>query len=157
MVENFVGYYNSPIGWLKVTCSEDTLLSVGFVKKASEDSPNEVVKNTIKQLQEYFDGSRHSFDVVFELNGTKFQEKAWRELMEIPYGKTISYKEQAAKSGRPTASRAIGGANNKNKIAIIIPCHRVIGSRGSLTGYAAGLDKKNWLIEHEKKVLNEKF
>lgn len=157
MVEKHHGYYKSPIGWLKVTCSEDTLLSVEFVEEESEDSSDDVTKNTLKQLQEYFEGTRHSFDIIFELNGTKFQQKAWRELMEIPYGKTISYKEQATKAGKPTASRAIGGANNKNKIAIIVPCHRVIGSRGSLTGYSAGLDKKNWLIEHEKKVINEKF
>ncbi len=105
------------------------------------------------QLKEYFDGTRKEFDIPYELVGTEFQKKVWKELLKIPYGETISYKELAIRIGNERAQRAVGGANNKNKLAIIVPCHRVIGSNGSLVGYASGVDVKKMLLELEKSHL----
>ena len=103
------------------------------------------------QLTEYFKGKRKIFDIPLEISGTKFQKKAWKELKKIPYGKTISYQEQAINIKNPKAVRAIGGANKKNKIGIIIPCHRVIGKNGSLTGYGGKLWRKKFLLDLEYK------
>ena len=103
------------------------------------------------QLDEYFAGKRKVFDIPLNLCGTKYQKKVWNVLTTIPYGETRSYKDIAAITGNKKASRAVGGANNKNQIAIRVPCHRVIGANGKLTGYAGGLDKKKWLLEHESK------
>ena len=100
---------------------------------------------------EYLNGKRKSFDIKYEINGTEFQKKVWKELTDIPYGETRSYKEIAVAVGNPKASRAVGMANNKNPIAIIVPCHRVIGSDGKLVGYAGGLDMKRALLTLEKK------
>lgn len=151
MIEKFYGYIYSPIGWFKIECSQEALLKIEFVEAKGESSPNFMVEKTISQLKEYFEGTRKIFELEIEFDGTEFQKKAWQALFDIPYGKTISYKEQATKINKPKAVRAIGGANNKNKIAIIVPCHRVVGQKGNLIGYAGGLDKKNWLLEHEKR------
>ncbi|MDD3419656.1 MAG: methylated-DNA--[protein]-cysteine S-methyltransferase [Candidatus Gastranaerophilales bacterium] len=148
----YQGYFCSPIGWLRVSCDDVRLLSVEFVEKDGESNPNEMVEEVIFQLQEYFDGKRKSFDIPCFHKGTDFQKKAWDALLKIPYGKTVSYQEQAQKIGNPKATRAIGSANNKNKIPIIYPCHRVIAKNGKLAGYAGGLDKKTWLLEHEMKI-----
>ena len=104
---------------------------------------------TINQLSEYFEGKRTSFDLPFGLEGTDFQKRVWAELLNIPFGKTRSYMEQAKALGDVKAIRAVASANGQNKIAIIIPCHRVIGSDGSLTGFAGGLHRKKWLLEFE--------
>ena len=157
MVEQYYGYMESPIGWLKITCSDEKLLSIEFTDLGRECSSNKLVEETICQLQEYFDCQRQVFDLPLAIEGTYFQQEAWNALLKIPYGETISYKEQALNVGNANAARAIGGANNKNKIAIVIPCHRVVGKNGSMVGYAGGLDKKIWLVEHEKRVRNEKF
>jgi methylated-DNA-[protein]-cysteine S-methyltransferase len=103
-----------------------------------------------KQLAAYFAGERREFDLPLAPHGTDFQKKIWRELCRIPYGETISYGELARRIGQPGASRAVGLANGRNPIGIIIPCHRVIGADGALTGYGGGLDRKKWLLEHEK-------
>jgi methylated-DNA-[protein]-cysteine S-methyltransferase len=102
-----------------------------------------------EQLDEYFAGSRTTFDVPLDLHGTPFQLAAWRALAEIPYGATRTYSEQAARVGRPTAVRAIGAANGRNPVSIVLPCHRVIGSDGSLTGFGGGLEAKEWLLAFE--------
>lgn len=157
MNKKYYGYYESPIGILKVESSECALLGVNFVDKVEEPvDENEFLLRIINQLEEYFKGKRRSFDVEIEFDGTDFQKNAWRALMEIPYGKTISYKEQAIKIGNEKAVRAIGGANGKNKIAIIVPCHRVIGSNKTLTGYNGGINKKEWLLNHEMQFNKEK-
>ncbi|MDG2114622.1 MAG: methylated-DNA--[protein]-cysteine S-methyltransferase, partial [Actinomycetota bacterium] len=101
------------------------------------------------QLVEYFSGQRQEFDLPLDLRGTEFQRSAWRALADIPYGETASYGEQAARIGRPTAVRAVGAANGRNPISIVLPCHRVVGSNGSLTGFAGGLDSKRLLLQHE--------
>lgn len=154
MNKKYYGYYESPIGILKIETLEKVLLGVEFVEEKEEVlEKTEFVEAVIKQLDEYFKGKRMNFNLEIKLKGTEFQKKAWTALMEIPYGKTISYKEQAIKIGNEKAVRAIGGANGKNNIAIIIPCHRVIGSNKKLTGYNGGIDKKKWLLNHESKFI----
>ncbi|TQQ84370.1 methylated-DNA--[protein]-cysteine S-methyltransferase [Peptacetobacter hominis] len=110
----------------------------------------ETIENVFLQLEEYFEGKRQEFDIKILIRGTEFQKKVWNALMEIPYGKAVSYKYIAEKIGNPNASRAVGNANNKNRIMILIPCHRVISKDGKLVGYAGGLDKKKKLLEIEK-------
>lgn len=102
-----------------------------------------------EQLAEYFAGARQQFEVPFKLFGTPFQQRVWHELTRIPYGRTITYAELARRIGRPSASRAVGNANGRNPISILVPCHRVIGASGKLTGYAGGVDKKEWLLAWE--------
>ena len=129
MSEKYYNYYESPIGILRIETSKDTVLAVNFVDKMDQDiERNDFSKEVVKQLDEYFKGQRKLFEVKVEFNGTDFQKKAWETLLQIPYGETISYKEQGIKMGKEKAVRAIGGANGKNNIAIIVPCHRVIGS-----------------------------
>lgn len=111
---------------------------------------NSILTHTILQLDEYFRGQRKTFDIPLAPNGTDFQKSAWQALEKIPYGETRSYKEEAILAGNPKAVRAIGGANNKNPIVIIVPCHRVIGADGSLVGYGWGMERKVWLLEHER-------
>ena len=104
------------------------------------------------QLAEYFAGERQQFDVSMRLEGTPFQQRVWQELLRIPFGKTITYAELARRVGQPTASRAVGNANGRNPISIIVPCHRVVGASGKLAGYAGGVDKKSWLLQWERGV-----
>jgi len=110
------------------------------------DAPFAIVR---KQLAEYFAGARQRFDVPLKLAGTPFQQRVWQELVRIPFGATINYSQLAERIGSPAASRAVGHANGRNPISIIVPCHRVIGAKGSLTGYAGGIDKKQWLLTWE--------
>jgi len=114
---------------------------------------NEHSRQLERELGEYFQGTRTSFGVRLETPGTDFQHLVWSALLEIPYGKTVSYQTQATAIGRPTAVRAVASANGRNRVAIVIPCHRVIGSDGSLTGYAGGLERKRWLLDHERRVI----
>ncbi len=118
--------------------------------RAEENSA--VLQTVCEQIMEYFRGQRMSFHVPLAPVGTAFQQKAWTALQEIPYGETRSYAAQAAHIGNPTAARAVGAANGQNPIPIIVPCHRVIGANGSLTGFAGGLDAKRWLLRHERRV-----
>ncbi len=144
-------YYKSPIGVLKITGDNDYIYGIEFSnkEKKSQKPAYESIKECKKQLTEYFKGKRKKFDLKIRLSGTPFQIKVWNELKKIPYGKIISYSTIAKKIGFPGAYRAVGNANNKNKLAIVIPCHRVIAKNGSLSGYAAGIDKKKWLINLE--------
>lgn len=151
-VENNVSYYDSPLGQIEIHSKEGSIIGLRFHKeKRNQEKIEAVLIKVKKQLDEYFNGKRKSFDLPLKTNGTKFQTKVWKELINIPYGQTITYKEIAAAIGNDKASRAVGNANNKNKIGIIIPCHRVIGSNGKLVGYAGGLWRKKWLLEHEKR------
>ncbi len=146
---------DSPIGFLRITGNDEAVFEIGFVtddKQTSQIAPKEVVK-CAKQLKEYFAKERKTFDLVLKPAGTDFQQRVWNELHNIPFGKTATYAKQAVKLGDLKAIRAVGTANGKNPIPIIIPCHRVIGSDGSLTGYAGGLDKKEWLLKHEGVIL----
>ena len=151
MTKKYYGYYNSPIGTLEIITSDCAIISAMFVEEVKECKVEpEILRQAIKQFEEYFNGTRKDFDIKCETQGTKFQEKVWTALTEIPYGVTLSYKELAIAIGNDKASRAVGKANSKNVISIMIPCHRVIGSDKSLTGYAGGLNRKQWLLEHER-------
>lgn len=150
--DNGLGYIYSSIGWIEVRTTESKVTNVEFVEYPhfNKMKINEITKKTIDELQEYFSGMRKSFTVPLEMEGTEFQKKVWNELTKIPYGETISYQELAIKIGDIKSSRAVGMANNKNRIAIIIPCHRVIGKNGKLVGYAGGIDKKDILLVSER-------
>lgn len=153
----YISYYDSPIGLIKITANENAITGLDFVYKKTKEEENELIIICKKQLDEYFKGERIEFDLDIHLNGTEFQVAVWNELKKIPYGEKRSYKDIARAIGNEKAVRAVGGANNKNKIAIIVPCHRVVGSDGSLTGYAGGLWRKQWLLEHENTVLKHKL
>lgn len=147
-------YYSSPIGMVEIAGNEYEVTSIIFAEgKGISDGIPEVLKNAYNQLDEYFNGKRKVFDLKLSLDGTEFQRKVWRELMNIPYGETLTYKDIANKLGNINAVRAVGNANGKNPISIVVPCHRVIGSSGELTGYSGGLERKAWLIEHEKNIM----
>jgi len=153
MVKNaeiYSGYMDSPLGILEIVCSNEALLSIKYAEKAGGNRANALVEDVFAQLREYFYGGRKIFDLPLKLSGTEFQKQAWQELLNIPFGETISYKEQANRVGMPKAIRAIGSANGKNKINIVIPCHRVIGQSGKLVGYSGGLSRKEWLLNAEK-------
>jgi len=154
MIEKFRIYYNSRIGLLEIAGTEKGIASVNFVKKKSrENAPLPAcLKECVSQLDQYFKGKRKEFSLKMDLKGTDFQKKVWAQLVKIPYGKTVSYKEVAQAIGKRKATRAVGMANNRNPISIIIPCHRVIGSDGKLVGYGGGLWRKEWLLNHEKNV-----
>ncbi|MGB8952624.1 MAG: methylated-DNA--[protein]-cysteine S-methyltransferase [Candidatus Aminicenantales bacterium] len=156
MEKNYKAFYMSKVGVLKIEGTERAILSVGFTQKKPQAGRSQtglppVLKECIRQLDEYFKGKRKKFTVKLLLEGTDFQKKVWKELMKIPYGRTASYGEIARAVGRPKAARAVGGANHVNPIGIIVPCHRVIGSDGSLVGYGSGLGKKEWLLKHERR------
>jgi len=153
-MREFKAYYVSPIGPLKVSGTSEGIVSVSFVKRRFPNDRNlpECVKEGIRQLEEYFKGIRKSFSLKLLLQGTPFQKLVWQGLKKIPYAKTASYGDVARAIGKPKAYRAVGNANNRNPIAIIIPCHRVIGSDGSLVGYGSGLWRKDWLLKHEKSI-----
>ena len=155
----FYKIYDFEIGKLAI-CEENGKIVLVNVVKTKEDieeiaknsiqKETSLIKNTKQQLDEYFAGKRKKFDIPIKLDGTDFQIKVWKELLKIPYGETCSYLDIAKCIGNPKASRAVGMANNKNKIIIIVPCHRVIGSNKKLVGYACGLDVKEKLLELEK-------
>lgn len=144
-------YFKSPIGTVKITGNQDGIDSLVFVDETIETSKTVPIhlKNCLLQLEEYFKGIRKDFSLKLSPNGTDFQNSVWEELKRIPFGKTRSYMEQTKALGNLKAIRAVASANGKNPISIIIPCHRVIGSDGSLTGYGGGLWRKKWLLEHE--------
>lgn len=147
-----IAYIQSPIGILELKGSADGLASVLFIKDTSEITRTEipaVLQDAVFQLKEYFNNKRSNFNLTLNPQGTDFQKKVWQELQNIPFGKTTSYQRMANTLGDPKVIRAAASANGKNPISIIIPCHRVIGSDGSLTGYAGGLHRKKWLLEHE--------
>ena len=128
-----------------------------YLKQEIIEGENDHIKNLRFQLDEYFAGTRKHFDIPLVMYGTEFQKKVWNELINIPYGATISYQQQADAMQIPLSIRAVANANGMNRISIIIPCHRVIGSDGSLTGYAGGLHRKKWLLDHEKKYSGKPF
>ncbi|MFD2190972.1 methylated-DNA--[protein]-cysteine S-methyltransferase [Pistricoccus aurantiacus] len=142
----------SPIGLLKIRATDKGLTEIDFVEARDETPrPNAMTQQCQAQLAEYFAGRRREFDLPLTPQGTGFQQQVWRALREIPYGQTCSYSSLAERLNRPGAQRAVGAANGKNPISIVVPCHRVIGRSGRLTGYAGGLERKEWLLMHERK------
>lgn len=155
-------YYRFPIGWVRIEEDEDgyiTRLCVEQEKQPQKygaamdmlDEETPLMLKAREQLMEYFSGWRKSFDLPIKPEGTDFQKRVWAELVKIPYGETRSYKQVAESMGSPRSSRAIGGASNKNPIMILIPCHRVVGADGSLTGFAAGVEVKKQLLDLEQR------
>jgi methylated-DNA-[protein]-cysteine S-methyltransferase len=147
--------YHSPIGQICITAEDSCITELVFIDNnisaaidADEDLPT-VIHQCVDELLEYFSGTRRTFTVPINQNGTEFQQRVWKELYEVPFGKTLSYAELAKKLGDPKVIRAAASANGKNKIAIIVPCHRIIGTDQSLVGYAWGKARKRWLLQHE--------
>ena len=144
--------YKSAIGPLEVVGNLKGILAITFVEK--EFTPDRAlpacIKECLRQLDEYFKGRRQTFSVPLLLEGTEFQKTVWRQLQKISCGQTASYGDVARAIGRPQAFRAVGNANNKNRIPLIIPCHRVIGSDGKMVGFGSGIWRKEWLLDHEK-------
>ncbi|GKU82621.1 methylated-DNA--[protein]-cysteine S-methyltransferase [Niallia sp. NCCP-28] len=147
--------YQSPIGVIEIVGSEEGIYSILFPEREevlyrmTRETP-ELLKDCYMQLDEYFKGTRYEFDIPYLLEGTVFQKNVWTALTIIPYAKTGSYKDIAVSVGNEKAVRAVGSTNGKNKLSIIIPCHRIIGANGKLTGYAGGLWRKEWLLHHER-------
>lgn len=150
----FCSTLNTPIGLLIIKAKSETLEFIGFDLDDVEENPNELTEYVKKQLQEYFKGERTSFDFSLEQSGTDFQKTVWDELLKIQPGRPISYAALAKRMSNRLAIRAIASANGKNRLMIVIPCHRVIGSTGELVGYAGGLWRKKWLLEHEARIMN---
>lgn len=153
-----MAYYleiQSPVGWLRVVEVQAAITELHIMKEPMavpeqwEQRETPLLLETKRQLSEYFDGARSSFSLPLAPRGTVFQQAVWKQLEAIPYGETRTYGQIAAALGKPTASRAVGGANHNNPIAIVIPCHRVIGANGKLTGYAGGLEIKEKLLRLE--------
>ncbi len=153
----------TPVGTLTLVASDRGLRAVVWPKslrkgtgvngRPHRNPDHPILKTTARQLDEYFSGERSTFDIPLDLEGTRFQVAAWRSLAQIPFGTTTTYGRQAAGLGIPTAARAVGAANGANPVCIVLPCHRVIGSNGSLTGFGGGLPVKQWLLDHEARVL----
>lgn len=157
MSETYTTYYHSPVGLLKISGTNDYISEVTFHDTSQKAEGNKkhlppMLINCVEQLIQYFNGERRIFDLPLNQTGTAFQQDVWSLLTQIPFGKTISYLDLARQTGDTKATRAVANANGKNNIAIIVPCHRVIGSTGELTGYAGGLWRKKWLLELEAKV-----
>lgn len=159
MSATYFHVYPSPIGPLTLAWEADALTGIYFEKdRWLSVIPPEWIEDAvplgevIRQLDEYFAGTRTDFDLPLAPAGTPFQLRVWKALCDIPFGETRSYGAMAQRLGSPGASRAVGLANGRNPIPVIIPCHRVIGSNGSLTGYGGGLDRKRWLLQHERRV-----
>lgn len=160
MKELSIAFYKSPVGILEITASHNGVVSVIFSqgrrkKIPSLTRPNRYLKECLSQIDEYFKGQRKTFNVKLDLEGSDFELAVWLRVKEIPFGKTLSYGDVARCIGKPLAARAVGGANHRNPLTIIIPCHRVVGSDGALVGYGGGLWRKQWLLDHEKKYLND--
>ena len=150
-------FINTPLGFTEIQGDENGISKIHVMNEDVEIStkiPKEL-KEAVLQLQDYFDGKRTTFTFPLNPSGTDFQKKVWDELLHIPFGKTCSYLELSKKLGDAKAIRAVASANGKNPLWIVIPCHRVIGTNGSLTGYAGGLWRKKWLLEHENPIKQE--
>src|SRR5215472_12610068 len=142
---------DSPVGPLTLVAAGGALVGL-YMTEQRHRPPREEFGEPAGQLREYFDGERTEFDLRLALDGTAFQRRVWAALQEIPYGQTISYGQLADRIGQPSASRAVGLANGKNPVGIIVPCHRVVGADGGLTGYGGGIDRKRYLLAHEQRV-----
>ncbi|KAB7666327.1 methylated-DNA--[protein]-cysteine S-methyltransferase [Bacillus sp. B1-b2] len=154
--------YPSPIGMVEIIGSEEYIYSILFLAKEEQEykvnsNTPEIVKQCYDQMDEYFQGKRKTFTFPIKMEGTLFQTKVWNALTTIPYGETGSYKDIANHIENAKAIRAVGSANGKNKLSIVLPCHRIIGANGTLTGYAGGLWRKEWLLLHEQKFKNHRM
>ena len=154
--KSYISYFNSPIGIIEILADENAILHILFLDDVSEsildnaDKHENVITRLAKQqLHDYFFKDKQTFSLPLHFFGTTFQHKVWQRLQQIPFGKTISYQQLSIHLGDEKCIRAAASANGKNPFAIVVPCHRVIGKNGTLTGYAGGLWRKQWLLEHE--------
>jgi methylated-DNA-[protein]-cysteine S-methyltransferase len=159
MPDAFITYYQSPVGLLQIAGTSHFISEVKFIddqEKITASTDNRELPpmaiQAVEQLIEYFQGQRRFFELPISQEGTPFQQKVWTELMNIPFGKTISYLELSHRLGDPKVIRAAAAANGRNNVAIIVPCHRVIGANSQLVGYGGGLPRKKWLLQHENKI-----
>ena len=151
-----IGYYESPVGTLLIESEDSAITTVNFLKDSRRDSfITPAIEQCIEELDEYFYKGRKFFSVELLLRGSDFQKKVWNELTTIPFGKTTSYEDIAIRIGDIKSIRAVGLANGQNPIAIIVPCHRVIGKNGDLVGYGGGMENKEWLLHHEGSLLKQ--
>ncbi|MFP9112827.1 methylated-DNA--[protein]-cysteine S-methyltransferase [Flavobacterium sp. RHBU_3] len=151
-METVKAYFKTPLGIAIIEGNDEGICRISILDETPEEIAAEVpaaLRAAVMELEEYFSGSRQEFTFTLNPQGTDFQKKVWQELVNIPYGKTTSYQELSIKLGDVKAIRAVASANGKNTLWVVVPCHRVIGSDGSLTGYAGGLWRKKWLLEHE--------
>jgi methylated-DNA-[protein]-cysteine S-methyltransferase len=157
-MKTYTSYYTSPIGSIEISATDQGLISSVLFVDAETKTPsgNAVTEDCKKQLDEYFKGERKEFSLPYQLLGTDFQKNIWNKLKSIEYGKTMSYSDLAEKLRNPKGARAIGNTNGKNCLLLILPCHRIVGQDGSLTGYAGGLWRKKWLLDHESQVAGTK-
>lgn len=153
MAEIYTTYYPSPVGIMEIKGDDSAIASVLFVEQAGEASAQipQVLQTCVQQFEAYFAGDLQAFTVPVQQSGTEFQQRVWQALKTIAFGQTFSYMDIALRMGDAKSIRAVGNANGKNKVNIIVPCHRVIGSNGKLVGYGGGLWRKQWLLEHEAK------
>jgi methylated-DNA-[protein]-cysteine S-methyltransferase len=143
-------YYESPIGLIEIGGTAEGLTWLAFVEgRRTESESHALLGQAVQQLGEYFDGARRVFELPLLPHGTEFQRQVWEQLLQVSFGQTTSYRDIARAIGRPRAVRAVGAANGRNPISIVLPCHRVVGSDGGLTGYGGGLWRKEWLLRHE--------
>jgi methylated-DNA-[protein]-cysteine S-methyltransferase len=149
----FVSYLETPIGYLRILSNGNGITSIKFMDFDGPEDPDIHTESAKTQLREYFQGLRNQFDLSLLPEGTDFEQKVWAQLDNIPHGTTTSYGKIASHLGDKNYSQAVGSANGKNPIAVIIPCHRVIGSDNKLVGYAGGKDRKEWLLKHEGALL----
>lgn len=157
-MKNAITYFSSPIGLIKITGKKNALMQIEFVSGSSSDEYNEDhLQKVVTQLDEYFAGVRNTFELSLHPEGTHFQLNVWEQLQKIPFGKTVSYEDIARKMGDIKLIRAAATANGRNPLPIIIPCHRVIGKDGSLTGYSGGLWRKKWLLDFEMREIQPKL
>ena len=157
MAEIHSTYYHSPVGLLKISGTADYISEVSFHDKTQKSEGKKkhlppLLIQCVEQLIQYFNGERRNFELPLNQPGTDFQKQVWNELTAIPFAKTISYLDLARRTGDSKATRAVASANGGNNIAIVVPCHRVIGSNRELVGYGGGIWRKKWLLEHEMKV-----
>jgi methylated-DNA-[protein]-cysteine S-methyltransferase len=152
-----IAHYHTPIGMLRIAQEDKIISTVHFLDQETEIIPPDtpLLRLAVRQMDEYFAGERRVFDFPAKQQGSDFQLKVWQCLLSIDYGKTISYAHQSKLMNNPLAIRAIAAANGQNHLAVVVPCHRVIGSNGMLTGYAGGLWRKKWLLEHEARIAGQ--
>ena len=152
----YFDYCDSPIGLIEIAGTSTAVIALNFVaERCREVASHSLVAEAVQQLDEYFDGKRRTFNIEMALEGTEFQQQVWQQLQTVPYGCVASYQDIARGVGRPAAVRAVGAANGRNPIAIMVPCHRIIGKNGHLVGYGSGLWRKEWLLKHEGYPVSE--
>ncbi len=149
----YQSYLETPIGYIRILSNGDGITEIKFQDTDGPEDPDIHTESARTQLREYFEGSRNQFNLVLQQDGTEFENTVWNELTTIPYGSTTTYGSIAKKLGDTNYSQAVGNANGKNPIAVVIPCHRVLGANNNLVGYAGGLDRKEWLLKHEGSLL----